>query len=62
MTNCAEFNAVNRALHDGAIWANLRVYTVDVARGVPVPRCANCVLSLDGLIVPSLKEVFYVVN
>ena len=54
VTNCAEFNAVNNALHDGATWTDLRVYTVDVARNVPVPRCQNCTISLDGIIVPSL--------
>jgi cytidine deaminase len=42
ITNCAEFNAVNNALLNGAKLENLTVATVWTDTGAVAPPCANC--------------------
>ena len=42
ITNCAEFNAVNKALWGGADLDDLDLHTVNVADGSDKPRCLNC--------------------
>ena len=42
ITNCAEFNSVNKALWDGADLDDLDVHTVRVEDGSAMPRCLNC--------------------
>jgi hypothetical protein len=57
--NCAEFNAVNRALHSGASMDDIVVTTVRarpyvrggavIPAGTPVPRCSQCFDVLGGV-------------
>jgi hypothetical protein len=51
--NCAEFNAVNKALNEGAKIEDLVVHTVQVRSGNPFPRCNNCRVTTAGAIVTS---------
>jgi RHS repeat-associated protein len=44
-TNCAEPNALSRALHDGAKARNLDMASVETRSGKPVNRCKNCQIS-----------------
>jgi hypothetical protein len=53
VTNCAEFNAVNRALHAGAEMESLEVHTVVTRTGRPMPRCDNCRVTTSGVNVTS---------
>lgn len=46
--NCAEFKAVNRALHRGSRLEDLDVATVRTMTGKAVPRCANCMQTIQG--------------
>ncbi|AUX26035.1 uncharacterized protein SOCEGT47_065880 [Sorangium cellulosum] len=46
--NCAEFKALNRALHDGAKLENLDVSTVKTETGQAMPRCDNCAHTAEG--------------
>lgn len=46
--NCAEFKAVNDALHKGAKLENLDVSTVETRTGKPMARCPNCAQTTRG--------------
>ena len=47
--NCAEYDAINKALKGGAgSMRNIDVYTVHVATGEPMQRCPNCKISTRG--------------
>ena len=46
--NCAEVDAVNQALNNGAKLSDLNLYTIDVKKGVPKPMCENCVYTFEG--------------
>jgi hypothetical protein len=48
--NCAEFNACNAALLNGANFENLIYSTIRIGRGglEPFPSCANCQVILRG--------------
>ena len=51
--NCAEFNALNRALLDGASLNDLFIYTVRPGGRfgpTPLARCANCRITTAGAI------------
>lgn len=41
--NCAEVDAVNQALNDGADINNLYLYTINTKNNQPKPMCENCV-------------------
>jgi RHS repeat-associated protein len=49
VNNCAEFDALNRALHGGASLDNLEMATVRVATGRAEPRCRNCRITSAGI-------------
>jgi RHS repeat-associated protein len=49
VNNCAEFDALNKALHDGASLDNLEMATVRVASGKAEPRCKNCKVTTQGI-------------
>jgi RHS repeat-associated protein len=51
--NCAEFNATNNALNNGAKMEDLTITTVRVKNGDPEPRCDNCRVTTDGAHVTS---------
>lgn len=53
VANCAEFNACNNALLNGAKLEDLTVHTVKVKTGEPFPRCNNCRVTTDGTTVTS---------
>ena len=42
LDNCGEFNAVNTALHDGANYKNLRLYSLNIREGKSTNPCNNC--------------------
>ncbi len=49
--NCAEIHAVNKALNDGAILSNLRMYTIHTTKssfGKAKESCENCTYALKG--------------
>ena len=51
--NCAETDAINRALHDGVRLENMRIYTIDTrpkSMGVPKKCCENCTCAYKGRI------------
>ena len=48
VNNCAEFDAVNKAMLDGADINDLEVATVKVKTGEPFPRCQNCLATTEG--------------
>ena len=50
VANCAEFKAVNSALNAGAQIENLVVTTVRVRTLTLAPMCANCQISLQGVL------------
>ena len=50
VANCAEFKAVNNALNAGAYMENLVVTTVRVRTLTLAPMCANCQISLQGVL------------
>ena len=51
--NCAECDAVNQALHDGANWGDLQMHTVGVQWNTgatfPKPLCSNCEVTFTGI-------------
>lgn len=51
--NCAECDAVNQALHDGANWDDLQMHTVGVQWNTggtfPKPLCSNCEVTFTGI-------------
>lgn len=50
--NCAECDAVNQALHNGASWDDLTLHTVGVGPDGATflkPQCENCQYTFDGL-------------
>lgn len=51
--NCAECDAVNQALHDGANWSDLQMHTVGVQWNTgatfPKPLCSNCEITFEGI-------------
>ena len=51
--NCAECDAVNQALHDGANWGDLQMHTVGVQWNTgatfPKPLCSNCEITFTGI-------------
>jgi uncharacterized Zn-binding protein involved in type VI secretion len=51
--NCAEFQAANRALADGARMEDLVIHTVTVRDGAAFPRCQNCRTTTSGATVTS---------
>ncbi len=51
--NCAEFQAANAALKDGARMENLVIHTVKVRDGLAFPRCQNCQVTTNGATVTS---------
>lgn len=53
--NCAEFNATNKALWDGSKIENLEIHTVRSKTGLPMPRCRNCEITINGATVTSDK-------
>jgi len=53
VSNCAEFNAVNNALHAGANLSDLTVTTLRIRTGAPMPRCLNCKITTDGVFATS---------
>ena len=42
LDNCAEFNAVNTALHDGANYKSLELYSLHIKSGIFIEPCINC--------------------
>lgn len=46
--NCAEVDAVNQALNNGAKLSDLNLYTIDVKKGLPKQMCENCVYTFEG--------------
>ncbi len=49
VANCAEFNAVNNALLNGArSLDDLAIYTIRTRNLVPIPRCSNCKVTTSG--------------
>ena len=42
VNNCAEVDAYNKAIKDGANPRNLQMHTVETKTGAPAPRCKNC--------------------
>ena len=51
--NCAETDAINNALHDGAKMQNLHIYTIDTSSGrfgKDKSSCANCTRAYKGRI------------
>ena len=51
--NCAETDAINNALHDGAKLKNLHIYTIDTSPrrfGDDKPSCKNCTFAYKGRI------------
>ncbi|AOR23440.1 RHS repeat-associated core domain-containing protein [Clostridium taeniosporum] len=46
--NCAEFNAVNKALLDGAKIKDLSVATFKIREGTAFPMCPNCRVTIFG--------------
>lgn len=51
--NCAEFNAANNALNNGARMEDLVIHTVKVNDGSAFPRCQNCRVTTDGATITS---------
>lgn len=49
ISNCAEFNAVNKALLDGVNPENIMVHTVNTHDQEPKPACKNCARWLEKL-------------
>jgi RHS repeat-associated protein len=50
--NCAECDAINQALHNGAKWENLKMHTIGVKKdgGTFVkPKCKNCQKTFDDI-------------
>jgi hypothetical protein len=51
--NCAECDAVNQALRDGANWGDLQMHTVGVewntGKIFPKPLCSNCEITFIGI-------------
>ncbi|QYS89468.1 hypothetical protein [Flavobacterium davisii] len=51
--NCAECDAVNQALHDGANWGDLQMHTIGVQWNTgatfPKPLCSNCEVTFVGI-------------
>ena len=54
--NCAEVDAVNQALNNGANISHLNLYTIDAKTGVPKAMCENCVYTFDGYVKSILSE------
>ncbi len=48
VANCAEFNAVNNALHAGVKIENMTIYTNISNDMPPFPRCDNCLITTVG--------------
>lgn len=56
--NCAEWEAINNALHDGAKMEDLVVFTTKNASGKPFPCCLNCRLTTLGSSVVSNNDAW----
>ena len=55
--NCAEVDAVNKALIDGAKMDNLVLYTYDIINDIPKGMCENCIFTFRGRVLSVLSEV-----
>lgn len=45
IANCAECDAVNQALHNGAKWEDIQIYTIDIRQNGAITdkvRCSEC--------------------
>lgn len=55
--NCAEVDAVNQALNNGANVGDLNLYTIKTTSnefGVPKPACENCTFTFKGNVADAL--------
>lgn len=54
--NCAEVDAVNQALNDGAIIKDLYVYTINTKNNRAKPMCENCIYVFNNRIAVVLSH------
>lgn len=55
--NCAEFQAINRALNAGAKLKNLHVYTMKITTKMPFIACENCTFMFNGKVAGILTGI-----
>ena len=54
--NCAEVDAVNQALNNGANMKDLYMYTIDVNSGAAKGMCGNCSYTFNGNVADVLSK------
>lgn len=53
--NCAEINAANNALRNGATLDNIFINTKNYKDGVFAPPCRNCQITFNGVFMPERR-------